>query len=136
MAPLLLLLGLLYAKAIPGVPAECCGTLDCRPASVQVLRRGPVKSEVLVDGMRLAIPTGRVPTATRSYYCYQWWKTECGTGEVISEKCVICAVEAGVFASAELLPRGHGKWLVLPTNQDCGNCHGGKGGREAAALAR
>ncbi|MEK6710799.1 MAG: hypothetical protein AABZ64_09480 [Nitrospinota bacterium] len=123
MFPLVLLIGLLYAKSIPGVPPECCGTLDCRPASVQVLRRGPELTEMLVDGVPLTLPTRSVVSSHRGYYCYRRWLKNCEESQAVSKECATCAVEAGVYASAELLPRGHERWLVLPLNRDCGECH-------------
>jgi len=135
MFPIVLLIGLLFAKPIPGVPAECCGTLDCRPAQVRVLHRGPETTDLLVDGVRLTMPSVRVMTAFQGYYCYKRWKPACRGENIISRDCATCAIEAGRFASAELIPRGHERWLVLPVNQDCSACHGAARGAVRTALA-
>ena len=114
--------------SIPGVPDFCCGRQDCKPAAVQVLSKNSIFSVVRVEGKTLHLPAGRVfRSRLSSYYCFNQEKAEC-EGGVVSRECAMCVIEGGGFVNTiNVTPVAENKHLLIPTQQNCANCHGDKG---------
>lgn len=129
MIPLLLLLllpSVTLGQSIPGVPAGCCGQMDCAPAQVELVGMSRETAKVRINGKLLRLPRAAYSSSSfgQSYYC---WRLTPGCAGNVSEGCARCAVEAAgrvevpVNPLAIVRPLPDGRMFLA--EQNCVGCH-------------
>ena len=113
---------------IPGVPENCCGWKDCRPAAVRILKVEGGMALVRVNGKTITIPAGYAQRSkVGGYFCFLLHRPECWDGKnfTVSAACARCVIEGGGFANDVRITVSGQRHLIVPVREDCGECHGG-----------